>query len=844
MDRKDNKKELSVGEISAQLGKLPPQAVDLEEAVLGALMLERDALVSVLDILKPEAFYKEQNMEIYQAIIDLYMNSEPVDLLTVTSKLRKKGKLEIAGGSFYVTNLTTRVNSAANIEAHARIIVEASMKRDIIQMASSMQRDAYDAMVDVFDLLEEVERGLFATQAPTVKKNISKIGDALFRRVKQLEQVSTTSNGLIGVPSGFTALDRITGGFHPGNLIIIAARPAMGKAQPFFSKVLTKNGFKLMGEIETGDLVSGPDGKFYPISGVFNQGIREIYKVTFDDGAFTYSCKEHLWKVQSRSDRRKNKPASVISLDEIAQSLRVGSDNRLNYSIPYTLPIEFGKKFLPIHPYLLGALLGDGKLGSGTIMVMNPEHDIIDMMRSVLPEGDELNQCSDRKDHYRIINKNKSVAGSLTSLYLEAMDLKGRRSAEKFIPYSYLHSSITDRIWLLRGLLDTDGYSQHGICNVEYSTVSPQLKDDIIFLIQGLGGHATYKKYQGAYRKNGEKFTTKEYYRINLYIPDHLVPFNSRKNLKKLSVRKRPFKRFIKSVRKAGNYECRCIMVDSDEHLYLTDDFIITHNSAYVTSVLRNVAVDFNIPCAIFSLEMSESEIIDRLISSESEINLSLVRKGFKDNPEMLSTVFNKIAQLEKSPLFIDDSPEMSILDIRAKSRRLVQKHGVRLIVVDYLQLMRGHRKSNGNREQEIAEISRGLKALAKELNVPVIALSQLSRAVETRGGDKRPILSDIRESGSIEADADVVGFLYRAEYYGITQDASGMPTAGIGEIIIAKNRQGAIDNVLLRFIGQYTKWCDLNDFVPQLPQGNFRPLPPDPRLPYREKDDEDTPPF
>jgi replicative DNA helicase len=250
----------------------------------------------------------------------------------------------------------------------------------------------------------------------------------------------------------------------------------------------------------------------------------------------------------------------------------------------------------------------------------------------------------------------------------------------------------------------------------------------------------------------------------------------------------------------------------------------VTHNTAFVLSALRNAAVDFNMPVAIFSLEMSAVQLVNRLISAEAELESEKIKKGNLAAYEW-EQLHVRIRRLEAAPIFIDDTPGLSILELRAKCRRLKQQHDIQMIIIDYLQLMSGDlsNKGGGNREQEIASISRALKNIAKELNVPVIALSQLSRAVETRGGDKKPQLSDLRESGSIEQDADMVMFLYRPEYYGITEDEQGNPTQGIGEVIIAKHRNGSLDTVGLKFIGKYTKFMDRDgaDFG-----GSFGALP------------------
>ena len=229
--------------------------------------------------------------------------------------------------------------------------------------------------------------------------------------------------------------------------------------------------------------------------------------------------------------------------------------------------------------------------------------------------------------------------------------------------------------------------------------------------------------------------------------------------------------------------------------------------TAFIVSALRNAAVDFSIPVAIFSLEMASLQLVNRLISAEAELDSEKIKKGNLADFEWQQMV-TKTTRLSGAPIFIDDTPALSILELRAKCRRLKAEHNIQMIVIDYLQLMKGE-VGSGNREQEIASISRALKGIAKELSVPVIALSQLSRGVETRGGDKRPQLSDLRESGSIEQDADIVMFLYRPEYYKITVDDDNMPTQGMAEVIIAKHRNGSLENVKLKFIGKYTKFAD-----------------------------------
>ncbi|WP_460219248.1 replicative DNA helicase [Psychroserpens sp. MEBiC05023] len=458
--------------ISLEKGKIPPQAIDLEEVVLGAMMIDKKGVDEVIDILSAEAFYKEAHKHIFEAIFKLFENSEPVDLLTVSSQLKKDAKLDVIGGDFYLISLTQRVSSSAHIEFHARIILQKYIQRSLIKISNEIIEEAYDETKDVFDLLDNAEAKLYEVTQGNVKKSTETAQSLVIQAKKKIEEISN-KEGLSGIPTGFTKLDKLTSGWQPSDLIIVAARPGMGK-------------------------------------------------------------------------------------------------------------------------------------------------------------------------------------------------------------------------------------------------------------------------------------------------------------------------------------------------------------TALTLTMARNIAVDSNIPVAFFSLEMSSVQLITRLISSETGLSSEKLRTGKLEKHEW-EQLNVKVKTLEKAPLFIDDTPSLSIFDLRAKARRLASQYGIKMIMIDYLQLMTaGGSQKGGNREQEISMISRNLKALAKELNVPVIALSQLSRAVETRGGSKRPLLSDLRESGAIEQDADIVSFIYRPEYYKIDEwdDDERSPTEGQGEFIVAKHRNGGLENIRLKFIGHLGKFDNLDDF--DTPFGEF----------------------
>jgi replicative DNA helicase len=440
-------------------GKLPPQAPDLEEAVLGAMLLEKNSPEKVLDIIKAETFYVDAHQEIFSVIKSLYEDGHPIDILTVTEELKKQGKLEIVGGPYYITKLTNRVSSAANIEYHARILIQKYIQRELIRIAGKIGSDAFEDSADAFEMLDNAEKTLFAIKDETIKKNYSSIEDLLNKAIQQIESLKSHKDGLTGVPTGFTQLDRITAGWQNSDLVILAGRPGMGK-------------------------------------------------------------------------------------------------------------------------------------------------------------------------------------------------------------------------------------------------------------------------------------------------------------------------------------------------------------TAFVLTIARNAAVDYKKPVAIFSLEMSSIQLVTRLISGEAELESEKLKTGTLQDYEW-EQLNAKVAKLGEAPIFIDDTPALSIFDLKAKARRLKKHNDISLVIIDYLQLMRGEEKHGGNREQEISYISRSLKELAKELDIPIIALAQLSREVEKRP-DKMPILSDLRESGSLEQDADMVGFIFRSDYYGINEDADGNDMRGLGQIIIAKHRNGPTGKANMRFKGQFAKFVDI----------------------------------
>lgn len=443
---------------------LQPQALEVERAVLGALMNDRDAYAVVCEILSPESFYEQRNQLIYSAIRDLSLAEKPVDVLTVTDELERQGSLDKVGGAIYIADLSNKVASSANIEYHARIIAHKFLARQLISFASEIETKAFDGSMDIDDLMQEAEGSLFELSRRNMKKDYTQIDPVISNAVEVIQKAAANKDGLTGVPTGYHKLDNITSGWQASDLVIIAGRPAMGK-------------------------------------------------------------------------------------------------------------------------------------------------------------------------------------------------------------------------------------------------------------------------------------------------------------------------------------------------------------TSFALSMAKNIAADYKVPMAFFSLEMSNVQLVNRLISNCCEIQGSKILNG-QLKPDEWERLDKRLNNLIGSPLYVDDTPGLSVFELRTKARRLVRDHGVKIIMIDYLQLMNANGMRFSSRQEEVSTISRSLKQIAKELDIPILALSQLNRGVESREGleGKRPQLSDLRESGAIEQDADMVLFVHRPEYYHIYQDENGRDLHGMAQIIIAKHRKGATGDVLLNFRGEFTRFENPED--------------------------------
>ncbi|KVL58344.1 replicative DNA helicase [Burkholderia territorii] len=783
--------------------KVPPHSVEAEQSVLGGLLLDNAAWDRIADFLSQGDFYRYDHRIIYEHIGRLIASTRPADVVTVYEALTTSGKAEDVGGLAYLNALAQNTPSAANIRRYAEIVRDRAVLRRLVSVADEISADAFNPQgKEVRQLLDEAESKVFSIAEEGARGNqgFLEIGPLLTQVVERIDTLYHTANpsDVTGTPTGFVDLDRMTSGMHGGELIIVAGRPSMGKAQPLDARVRTLTGWKPMGELAVGDALASVDGAPSIVTGIYPQGERQVYRVSFSDGRSAECCDEHLWCVHFREWEKPR----VLSTAEIRTLLtRERYRNRLWIDMPSG---EFGhREALPVDPWVLGALLGDGALGGTAVRFSVKAEETLNRMRARVDASLELEYAG--QYDWRI-KRRSSTAGAVRpsanplKAALEQLGVWGATSYDKFIPRIYLDADKGARLDLLRGLLDTDGWVESW-GTVRYSTASAQLASDVRELARSLGAWCQITEKATSFTVDGERKAGAMAYVCTISHPDPQSLFLFEGKRERLTGararRKMPVIAGIEPTRRTAT---QCISVSHPSRLYVTDDYVVTHNTAFSMNIGEYVAVEYGLPVAVFSMEMPGTQLVMRMLGSIGRLDQHRMRTG-RLTDEDWPKLTHAVQKMSEAQLFIDETGGLNPMELRSRARRLARQCGkLGLIIVDYLQLMSGSSQGE-NRATEISEISRSLKSLAKELDVPVIALSQLNRGLEQRP-NKRPVMSDLRESGAIEQDADVILFIYRDEVYN-----PDSPDKGTAEIIIGKQRNGPIGPVRLTFLGQYTKF-------------------------------------
>jgi replicative DNA helicase len=764
--------------------RTPPQDIAAEQGVLGGMLLSKDAVADVVEILKTHDFYKPMHSTIYDTILELYGRGEPADAVTVTAALSDSGDLSRVGGVPYLHTLMESVPTAANASYYARIVSERAVLRRLVEAGTKIVQLGYGAGGnggrDVDDTVDLAQQAIYDVTERRVSEDFVILGDMLQPTLDEIEAVGASGGVMTGVPTGFSDLDRLLNGLHPGQLIIVAGRPGLGKALALDTLLATPDGWTTMGEVAVGDRILGADGR--PTTVIATSEVmtdRECLEVEFSDGSTIVADASHLWATHDRAARRSGGTAEVRTTRQIADTLRTRTtDRRLNHSVANPRPLELPARDLPVAPYTFGAWLGDGHSAAARITSVDPE-----VIWHVEADGYEVNPsgpmvysfhlpkapsrsvsapaatpvCQDCGEP-SVAMLNGNAGSRCQKCYVSVGTVVGRLRTlrvlnNKHIPLEYLRASEEQRRAVLAGLLDTDG-TVTGTGNCQYASTSQRLAEDVRELISSLGYRCTVttKVVKGRTPQSSICYTlnfttTDDVFRLQRKVLAH-------KQRRRSASEARTSSRYIVDVRPVASVPVKCVSIDNADKLYLVGRTMVpTHNSTASMDIARNAAIRANCASAIFSLEMSKIEIVMRLLSAEARVPLHVLRSGQLSDDDW-SKLARRMGEISEAPIFVDDTPSMNLMEIRAKARRLKQRHNLKLIVIDYLQLMSSPKKTE-SRQQEVAELSRGLKLLAKEVECPIIAVSQLNRGPEQRT-DKRPQLSDLRESGCLTAETRI----------------------------------------------------------------------------------------
>ena len=867
---------MSVTEIAPRGGdfeRTPPHDIAAERCVLGGMLLSKDAIADVIEVIRPRDHYRPAHQIVHEIILDLYGRGEPADAVTVAAELTRRGEITRVGGADYLHTLIASVPTAANAGYYARIVRERAILRRLVEVGTRIVQLGYAGDGEADDLVDQAQAEIYAVTDRRTSEDYLPLAEIMPGALDEIEAIGSRGGAMTGVPTGFADLDALTNGLHPGQMIVIAARPALGKALALDTPLPTPTGWTTMGEVQVGDWLLAADGT--PTRVVAATDVmtgRPCYQVRFDDGTVIVADAEHGWLTDTLASRKpataaaagysrqvhQRTFASVKTTREISATLRADGDHRLNHVVALPSPLHLPEAELPLPPYVLGVWLGDGTTAAAEFASADPEIAMLVEAEGIdapkigaryryglrLPDtrqpaasrdcavcgkpfhpatsrvetcgkvcGGKSRGVSERRQQPTCTRCGAPFTG-LTSGYgmcRACMDSHGSVQAilwtlgvlgDKHIPMQYLRASEAQRRALLAGLLDTDGtVGRTG--SVHFAVASRRLACDFRELLLSLGYRCGWseKPVKGSTPASSIAYT------VTFTTSDDVFRLQRKqiahKERRPARTTPKTRRRYITAVEPVPSAPVRCVQVDSADHLYLASGSMIpTHNSTLALDLARAATIKHGMATVIFSLEMSRNEITMRLLSAEARVPLHTMRTGQLSDDDW-TRLAKRMGEVADAPLFIDDSPNMSMMEIRSKCRRLKQRHDLRMVIIDYLQLMNSAKRVE-NRQQEVSEMSRSLKLLAKELETPVIAVSQLNRGPEQRT-NKQPMLSDLRESGSIEQDADMVILLHREDAY-----ERESPRAGEADLVIAKHRNGPTATVTVAFQGHYSRFVDM----------------------------------
>ena len=770
------------------LVRTPPQDLAAEQSVLGGMLLSKDAIADVVEVLRGPDFYRPAHELVYEAILDLYGRGEPADAVTVAAELVKRAEMGRVGGAPYLHNLLQSVPTAANAGYYARIVRETAILRRLIEAGTKIVQLGYAGDGDADDILDAAQAEVYGVTDRRASEDYLPLSAIMEGALDEIEAIGSRGGEMVGVPTGFADFDELTNGLHPGQMIVVAARPAVGKALALDTPLPTPTGWTTMGQVAVGDLLLGADGRSTRVVAATEvmRG-RPCLEVEFSDGAVVVADAEHQWFTTTVAGSTAVRTTRELAATLWAESGRRGSrgeERRLNHTVPLSAPLSLPPADLPFPPYVVGSWLGarcaDPADGTAAVYAA-ADADEID-------EIDEIAMYVESEVDPAVVD---GTVGALVGPGLR-------------VPAGYLRADEDQRRALLAGVLDRLGRITASGC-VQVPGLPAGLAGDLRELVVSLGYECGLSTPSTPAAVDG-RAPAAALATIAFCSDQDVFRVEGRRLAHKERRSARPGTlggRAVVDVRRVPSVPVRCVEVDSDDHLYLAGrSMVATHNSTLGLDIARAAAIKHNMTTCVFSLEMSRNEITMRLLSAEARVALHHMRTG-KLTDDDWTRLARRMGEVSNAPLFIDDSPNMSMMEIRAKCRRLKQRNDLKLVIIDYLQLMQSGKRVE-SRQQEVSEFSRALKLLAKELEVPVIAISQLNRGPEQRT-DKKPQMSDLRESGSIEQDADMVVLLHREELY-----ERESPRAGEADFIVAKHRNGPTATITVAFQGHYSRFVDM----------------------------------
>jgi len=733
--------------------RTPPQDIPAEQSVVGGMLLSKDAVADVVEVVRSTDFYRPAHQSIFDVIVDLYGRGDPTDVIAVSDELTRIGDIARIGGAPYLHTLMSSVPTAASAGYYARIVAERAVLRRLVEAGTRIVQLGYaTGGGEVDDVVDRAQQAVYDVTERRTSEDYALLEDLMQPTMDELEAIGSRGGSMTGVPTGFADLDTLTNGLHPGQLIVIAGRPGLGKALALDTPLATPTGWTTMGEVAVGEQLLGADGRLTTVLAATEVLLgRPCFEVAFCDGSRIVADAEHQWVtqttviqtpviqtvIQTRAGHRSAPGrAGVRTTRELAATLRDGTAGRpLDHWVGAAPALQLPARELPVPPYVLGVWLGAGDSAGIDLTTADPE-----LVLRLEAEGLVVAGRTGERDELLL------PGGRPVQAAMKTLGVLGSRH----VPAGYLRGSLSQRRALLAGLMDARG-TVTPAGDVQLRVPPGPLTRDVRELVTGLGHRCrvTGRRGEGGSRDWLLRWDAdgQEVFRLEGSKLLHKERRGAREP--------RDGRRLVTAVTPVPSVPVRCVQVDSSDHLYLAGRQLVpTHNSTLGLDIARSASVKNSQASVIFSLEMTKTEITMRLLSAEARVPLHHMRSGTMTDDDW-ARLARRMGEVAEAPLYIDDSPNLTMMEIRAKARRLKQRKQLRLVVIDYLQLMTGNKRAE-SRQQEVSELSRSLKLLAKELEVPVIAMSQLNRGAEQRT-DKKPMLADLRESGCLPASTRVL---------------------------------------------------------------------------------------